>query len=351
MLLFKRYSAVALTCSALLLVAAALSCTSERKEEPAALYAPEILPLPSAPPGFEAVPEPPDNPSSPEKAALGRQLFFDKRLSVDGSRSCYSCHLNQHGLTDGLPTAEGAAGKKLTRSSPTLWNVAYHKEFYWDGRSGSLEKQAMAAWTGANMGADKDKVAAAINAIPGYNVQFRKVFGSDATPENMMMAVTAFERTLLCGDTAFDRFQQGDASAVSEEAKRGWELFRGKAGCGTCHAGNLFTDLQYHNVGIGMEADEPDIGRKKVSNDEKDTGAFKTPTLRDISRSAPYFHNGSAATLEEAVDVMVGGGKPNKYLDTKNLKKVDLSAQEKSDLISFLQSLQCRGDLKEPELP
>ncbi len=335
-------------------VLAFAGCTSETKKvEAPPAYVSEVLPIAAPPPGFEPVPEPPDNPSTPEKVALGRQLFFDKRLSVDGSKSCYSCHLNERGLTDGLPVAEGAGGKKLTRSSPTLWNIGYHKELYWDGRSASLEKQGMAAWTGGNMGAKdhENEIVGKLNASPGYKAQFQKVFGTDVTAENMMKAISAYERTIICGDTAFDKFQQGDQTALSGEAKKGWELFRGKAGCGTCHAGILLTDLQYHNVGVGMDAAEPDAGRKKFTNEEKDTGAFKTPTLRNISMTAPYFHNGSKATLEEAVDFVLGGGYPNKYIDTKNLKKVKLTAAERSNLLAFLRSLECHGELKEPKLP
>src|SRR5437867_2868219 len=223
-----------LTLAAMVAAASGCSAGKEKAPEPPP-YVPEVLPVAPPPPGFEPMLEPPDNPTTPEKAALGRQLFFDKRLSVDGSKSCYSCHVNEHGLTDGLPVAIAAGGKKLTRSSPTLWNIGYHKEFYWDGRSASLEKQAGAAWAGPNMGA-KDKqteIVAAINAIPGYHAQFQKVFGSDASADNIPKAIAAYERTIVCGDTAWDKFQQGDASALSDEAKRGWELFRGKAGCGT----------------------------------------------------------------------------------------------------------------------
>lgn len=347
-----KYAMLLVIIGLALILAGCSSGYETKKAEPVA-YVPEVLPVPSPPAGFEALPDPPDNPTTPEKVALGRQLFFDKRISVDGSRSCYSCHVNEKGLTDGLPKAIGAAGKQLPRSSPTLWNIAYHKEFYWDGRSPSLEKQAMAAWTGANMGT-KDKeaeIVAKVNAMPGYRAQFQKVFGGDATSDNMMKAITAYERTIVCGDTDFDRFQQGDASALSAEAKRGWDLFRGKAGCGTCHAGILLTDLQYHNIGVGSDAETPDGGRKNFTKEDKDTGAFKTPTLRDISRSAPYFHNGSAATLDEVLDIVLAGGKPNKYLDTKNLKKVKLSPAERSDLIAFLKSLDCKGSLKEPALP
>ncbi len=308
-------------------------------------------PLPSPPPAFEEVQAPPDNPTTPEKAALGRQLFFDKRLSGDGTRSCYSCHVCEKGLTDGLPTAVGAFGKAIPRSSPTLWNIGYHAQFYWDGRSPTLEKQALAAWSGANMGAKPEEIVKALNGLPGYRDQFRQVFGSDATPESVAQALAAYERTIFCGTTPFDRFQQGDQGAVSEAVKRGWQLWREKAGCGTCHAGILFTDLQYHNVGIGMDKAEPDVGRKKVTNDEKDTGAFKTPTLRDVAKSAPYFHDGSVATLAEAVDLMTGGGRPNPHLDTKNLQKVSLTPAEKADLVALLESLSCECGLKEPPLP
>ena len=231
---------------------AGCSTTTEKKAEPPP-YVPEVLPIPAPPTGFEPMPEPPDNPTTPEKVALGRQLFFDKRLSFDGSRSCYSCHLNERGLTDGLPTAVGAGNKPLPRSSPSLWNIGYHKEFYWDGRSPTLEAQAMAAWAGGNMGAKghEGEIVTKINASPGYKAQFQKVFAADATAATIMKAITAYERTIVCGDTPWDKFQQGDASAISDEAKRGWEIFRGKAGCGTCHAGVLLTDLQYHNVGVG----------------------------------------------------------------------------------------------------
>jgi len=320
-------------------------------QAPAPSFTPEIRPLPAPPAGFEAVSAPADNPTTPEKAALGRQLYFDERLSADGSRSCYSCHVCEHGLTDGKPKAEGALGKKLPRSSPSLWNIGYSTEFYWDGRSPSLEKQAMAAWTGANMSAKAEDVAKQINALESYRQQFQAVFKSDATPDNMMQAISAFERAFLfCGDTAYDRWRTGDQNAVSEEVKRGAELFVAKAGCGKCHSGVLFTDLKYHNVGIGMDAPEPDLGRGKPANDPVLNGAFKTPTLRDIAQSAPYFHDGSVATLEEAVDTMLGGGKPIPNPDP-DLKKVELTAPERSDLLAFLKSLDCPCDFREPALP
>jgi cytochrome c peroxidase len=309
-------------------------------------------------PGYEEMAIPADNPLTQAKIDLGKMLYYDKRLSGDGSRACYSCHLKENGLTDGKPTAIGAYEAKLPRASPTLWNIGFHKAYYWDGRSPSLERQAMAAWTGGNMGVSgKDgrpstaDIAAKINAIPAYQTAFQKAFGGPATPENMMQAISSFERTIVASNSAWVRFRSGDESAFSDAAKRGWKIFDEKAKCRNCHDGLLLTDQQYHNVGIGMDAPKPDVGRFVVTKDEKDTGAFKTPTLLDISKSAPYFHNGSVATLEEAVDLMVNGGKKNKYLDTTNLKPAKLSKEEKADLIAFLRALDAEYTVTEPSLP
>jgi cytochrome c peroxidase len=315
-------------------------------------FAPEIQPLPAQLATYEPMSIPADNPLTPEKVALGRQLFFDERLSIDGTKSCYSCHVCEHGLTDGLPKAIGAGNKQLPRSSPTLWNIGYHKEFYWDGRSGSLEAQAMAAWKGGNMGVGEKtgEIAAKINALQGYKAQFQKVFQSDATPENMMKAISAYERTIISGDTAWDRWKAGDNTAISMSAYRGWNIFQAIR-CNNCHDGVLFTDQQYHNIGIGMDQKEPDPGRGKVTNKPEDTGAFKTPTLRDIARSAPYFHDGSAKTLEEAVDIMLGGGKENQYLDRKNLQAHKILPEQREDLLNFLRSLNVDCKLTKPPLP
>lgn len=322
----------------------------------AAKFEPEVSELPKPLEKFEAMPIPADNPLTKEKAALGRQLFFDKRLSVDGSRSCYSCHVCENGLTDGKPKALGVGDKPLKRSSPTLWNVGYYKEFYWDGRSGSLEAQGAAAWKGGNMGAKdhETEIMAKINAIPGYKQQFQSVFNGDATEKNIFQAISAFERTIISGngDTAFDRWQAGDQSAVNDAVKRGYEVFK-TAKCDNCHTGVLFTDQQFHNVGIGADApdDKMDKGRFDKTKNEADTGAFKTPTLRDVGRSAPYFHDGSAKTLEEAVDIMTSGGKPNPHLDTKNLQDAKLTNEQKADLIAFLKSLNVDCKLTAPKLP
>jgi len=315
-------------------------------------FTPEIQPLPAQLATYEPMSIPADNPLTPEKVALGRQLFFDERLSIDGSKSCYSCHVCEHGLTDGLPKAIGAGNKQLPRSSPTLWNIGYHHQFYWDGRSGSLEAQAMAAWKGGNMGVGEKtgEIAAKINALQGYKAQFQKVFQRDATPENMMKAISAYERTIISGDTAWDRWKAGDNTAISMSAYRGWNIFQAIK-CNNCHDGVLFTDQQYHNVGIGMDQKEPDPGRGKVTNKPEDTGAFKTPTLRDIARSAPYFHDGSAKTLEEAVDIMLAGGKENQYLDTKNLQPHKILPEQREDLLNFLRSLNVDCKISKPPLP
>ena len=345
----NKNARVGLIALALTLVSVGLIAGCRRNSQTAG-YEPEILPLPQQLSTYEAMAIPPDNPMTAEKAALGRQLFFDERLSGDGTRSCYSCHVCEKGLTDGLSKAVGAFNKQLPRSSPTLWNIGYHKEFYWDGRSPSLEKQAMAAWTGANMGAKADEIVAKLNQIQGYRGQFQQVFGGDATPDNVVKAIAAYERTIISGSTAWDRFQAGDRSALSESAWRGWNIFQAIK-CTNCHDGVLFTDQQYHNIGIGMDQKEPDVGRFKVTNKPEDTGAFKTPTLRDIARSAPYFHDGSAATLEEAVDVMLGGGKENQYLDRKNLEKHPILPDQKVALLDFLRSLNVDCNLRKPELP
>jgi len=310
-------------------------------------------------PNYAEMTIPSDNPMTPEKVELGKQLYYDKRMSADGTRACYSCHLKEKGLTDGLPVAIGAYDAKLTRSSPTMWNIGYYSALYWDGRSPSLERQVLGAWSGGNMGASGangrpsvDEVAAKLGQIPGYKSQFDKVFGAGpVTKENAAKAVAAFMRTIVSVDSAWTRFNMGqNRNALPAAARRGYALFSGKANCANCHDGRLLTDQQFHNVGIGMDAATPDVGRFTVSREEKDTGAFKTPSLLDVGNSAPYFHNGSVATLEEAVEVMLGGGKPNKYLDA-NLKPVKLSAGEKRDLIAFLRSLNVNYTIKDPVLP
>lgn len=351
-----KTAAAALALLALATLALAAQRGGEKKRAPREW--PELA-------GYEAMKIPADNPMSPAKVRLGKQLYYDPRLSGDQNRSCYLCHLKEHGLTDGRPTAIGAYNVQLTRSSPTLWNVGYHSEFYWDGRSGSLEAQAKAAWAGGNMGASgkdgkpsMEDICKALDRVRGYREQFREVFGGKCTPDNVAKALAAFMRTLVSVDSDWIRFREGDPKALSPAARRGYELFKGKARCENCHSGLLLTDLQYHNLGIGMKpkkkekGKEPDWGRYNVTKQERDKGAFKTPTLLDIRQSAPYFHDGSVATLEEAVDLMLAGGHDNAWLDTANLRPpVKLSRQERAELLQFLRELGVKYDVKEPELP
>lgn len=299
----------------------------------------------SLPEGLEAPPVPKDNPMSAAKVALGHKLFFDKRLSGDGSRSCYSCHQNQLGNADGRAKALGAGDKELGRNSPTIWNVAYHSALYWDGRAPSLEKQMLGAWKGGNMGAGADLAAKAkeVAALDGYAAEFREVFGlgeaDQVTPEHVAMAVSAYERTLLCGDSAWDK------NSLEGDAKAGWELFRGKAACATCHKGQNLSDGEFHNVGIAV-VDGGDIGHGKVSGDKADNFKFRTPTLRNVSESAPYFHDGSVSDLREAVKSMASGGNPKKTkgLD-ENFSDRSLTDAEIDQIVAFLGTLKCENNL------
>lgn len=320
------------------------------------------LPLPSDPKNYaplekyEAMKIPADNAMTQEKATLGWQLWFDKRLSGDGKLSCYSCHVNEKGLTDGVALNKGAFEKPLTRHTPTLWNIGYHAEWYWDGRAKTLEGQALAAWKLANMGAkdkEKDEIRADIveTLNKAYKEPIQKVFGGPATDKQIAQALATFMRTIISKNTAFDKWQAGDEKAVSDAAKRGWAAFQ-KAKCTNCHVGFMLTNLQFHNVGIGLVDGKPkDVGRFANSKIEKDTGAFKTPTLRDVARSAPYFHDGSVATLEAAVQFMVNGGGENPFLDKTNLQKADITAAEQADIVEFLKSLSETTAIPEPKLP
>jgi len=352
--------------ASLFIVFAFAACKSKPAEEKAAppAEAPaEKVEMPPAPAAFPELKIPEDNPQSPEKVALGHQLFFDARLSVDGTRSCYSCHQNEHGNGGETPLAVGANEKQLTRHSPVIWNTAYFEAFYWDGRSGSLEAQAKGAWGGGNMGVGADKLAAKaakLAKIQGYKEQFKKVFPADGmTPDTIAKAISAYERTLICNDTAYDRYAKGDGNALTAEQKQGWALFMGKGQCAVCHAPPLFSSAMgvpgglYYNVGIGTAGkseEQIDVGRYTVSQQDADWAAFKVPSLRNVSKSAPYFHDGSVATLSEAVKVMATGGVANKN-KTPLLAGRGLSAEELGSLVAFLGALDCGGTLEQPDLP
>jgi cytochrome c peroxidase len=282
-------------------------------------------------------PSPADNPATPEKIALGKQLFFDSRLSGDNSKSCVSCHLPEKAFTDGLPRAKGSGGKELSRNTPTLLNAGFYSAYFWDGRAGSLEKQALFPIQSPDeMNQDLPALEKELNAIPEYVAQFRAVFGSGATADNIAKALAAFERTLVSRNSPFDRYLAGDKSAISEEAQSGWELFRG-AECIRCHNGSNFSDGKFYRLGTTFR----DRGRGAVTGEKREFYAFRTPGLRDVSRTAPYLHDGSMETLAQVVEFYYRGA-PIQSPDGLPLDIAPLLGQSYSEIsaiVAFLESL------------
>lgn len=304
--------------------------------------------------GLKPVKHPGDNATSEAKVALGRQLYFDPRLSKDNTISCASCHDPAKGWSNGEAVATGVGGQKGGRSAPTVINTAYNAFQFWDGRAGSLEEQALGPIANPiEMALPLDEAVEKLNAIAGYREQFQEVFGTDVTQEGIARAIAAFERTVLSGDAPYDRFVQGDKGALSLSARRGRELFFGKAHCSACHVGPNFTDNAFHNLGVSIDRDDPDVGRHVVSNLLGDRGAFKTPTLREIARTAPYMHDGSLATLEEVIAYYNKGGTPNPQLD-EEMTPLNLTPEEQQDLVTFLKeglSSENYPLVQPPELP
>lgn len=343
--------------------------------EPGAV--PPLGPLPPA-----SVPT--DNPMSPEKVALGKQLFFDPRLSGDGSTPCAICHLPPLGWGDGRPISRGYPGTQHWRNSQTILNSAYYNKLFWDGSVTSLEAQAPSAAEGAVAGnGDPAMMEMRLRFIPGYVRQFKQVFGTE-WPRifHAYQAIAAFQRTIVSDPrkVPFDRYMNGDRQALSAAALRGYGLFRGKAGCLQCHNGPLASDQKFYALGIAenevfntdplyqithrweqyqkgvdekryRDADR-DMGLYYVTKNPKDVGKFRTPSLRELKYTAPFMHNGVLATLADVVEFYdAGGGQgPNK---TPLLKPLRLTAEEKKDLIAFLESLSMEEPLlmEAPELP
>ena len=294
---------------------------------------------------------PQDNPPSPEKIALGKQLFFDPRLSSDGRVSCATCHDPQRGFGGTEPFSEGVNEQRVGRHTPTLINVAHQRTQFWDGRAKTLEEHVL--WplqAPGEMNMPLKQAVSILNGSDGYRAQFRRVFNTNATGDALIKAIAAYERTLLSGEAPFDRYQIGDNNhGMSESALRGMSLYFFKANCKECHPPPNFTNDKFHNIGILTK----DAGRLIVSGKIEDTAAFKTPTLRDIKLSAPYMHDGSFATLEEVVEHYNKGGNPHPQRDV-DMVPLNLTAEEQVDLIAFLKeglSGRITPDTTKPVLP
>ena len=315
------------------------------------------------------------NPLTLAKIELGRQLYFDTRVSSDNTISCASCHHPQEGFTRHTPTGVGVNGQKGGRNSPVSYNRILSDAQFWDGRAVSLEDQAVGPIQNAiEMGNTHEVMVKTLKKVEGYSLQFERIFpGTGFTVDNVGKAIAAFERTLVTGPAPFDyneaykRFAAlepedleelktdspetymqyeeakllAEANPMSESALRGQELFFSKrVGCSNCHVGANLADEQYHNLGIGMSAIDPDLGRFTETKVEKDKGAFKTPTIRNVALSAPYMHDGSLATLEEVVEHYNKGGDKNPWLSDK-IVPLKLTPQEKVDLVEFMRA--CTG--------
>lgn len=305
---------------------------------------------PRPPLGLAPVFWPPDNPYSRAKAELGRLLYYDRRLSTGGTVSCASCHSPEHGFTDGRPVSTGIGGHRGARSSPTVINRAYSPEQFWDGRAPTLEEQAKGPLANPlEMTSEKSADAAhkacvaCLNGIPGYRARFKQVFGTGSiTMDQIARAIATFERTILSGDSPYDRYKAGDKGALTPQQIHGMDVFFNKAACDSCHLGFNFTDNSYVNIGIGMDQPNPDLGRYLVTHREEDRGAFKTPTLREIARTGPYMHDGRFRTLEQVVEHYDRGGIPNRWLDQR-MKPLHLTPEDKKDLVAFLKALNGHG--------
>ena len=310
--------------------------------------------VPKLPLGLKPPPIPSDNPLTSEKIALGKLLYFDPRLSCDDTTSCASCHDPKKGWSNGDHFATGVRGQRGGRSAPTIINAAYSELQFWDGRAHLLEGQALGPIQNPiEMDHKLEDCVAKLNKVPHYREQFRKIFNSDVNAEGIAKAIASFERTVLSGNAPYDKFKASDKKALSEAAQRGMNVFFNKGHCSACHTGPNFSDDAFHNVGVGMKAAKPDLGRYEVTKVIGDKGAFKTPTLREVARTGPYMHDGSMKTLEEVVEHYVQGGTPNPQLD-EEIFPIKLSAQEKADLIIFMKeglSSADYPDIAPPKLP
>ncbi|MEX2137632.1 MAG: cytochrome c peroxidase [Pirellulales bacterium] len=336
----RQLSRISLACSVWWL----LTLSAAAQVNPGADDEPQLVPLPVK------VPAPRSDPTTPEKVALGKQLFFDPRLSGDNTNSCATCHAPEKAFGDGLATGKGRNGKPLRRNTPSLLNVGLYSSFFWDGRAGSLEEQALAPIESPHeMNQKLDELEQELGAVHGYVEQFQQVFGTKPTRDVIVKALAAFERSLVTGPSPFDKYLAGERDALSKEAKRGLELFVGDAGCVRCHSGPLLSDSKFYRLGISTT----DRGREEVTRDEKDRMRFRTPSLRNIAETAPYMHDGSLATLTSVVEFYYRGVTPVSSPLAPEVESLQgRSYSEVSDLVAFLESLSGEPPkIKRPTLP
>jgi cytochrome c peroxidase len=306
------------------------------------------------PNGLPQLPVPDDNPMDPAKIELGKMLYFDARLSSDDKISCASCHHPEKGWSNDDTFATGVGGQRGGRSAPTVLNSAYHQYQFWDGRAATLEEQALGPIQNPiEMNMTLDAVVEKLKKIPGYQTKFKEVFGTEVNSAGIAKSIAAFERTILSGNAPYDKFVAGDKTALSEKAQKGLALFNGKAHCSACHSGPNFTDNAFHNIGVAFHASTPDHGRVVISKISGDTGAFKTPTLREIKRTAPYMHDGSEKTLKDVIAYYNKGGTDNEFLD-EEIYALKLSNEEIDAIVTFMEEGLTSADypmITPPKLP
>jgi cytochrome c peroxidase len=295
------------------------------------------------------MPVPEDNPLTPERVALGRKLFRDPILSRDRSLACTGCHVPEHAFTDGRSVSVGVFGRTGERNVPALLNRSWGRSFFWDGRTKTIEEQVVQPVVNpVELDLTLEEAVARLAADAQYAQEFAAAFGREVNAEDLARALAGYVRTILAGDAPIDRYYAGHRDALSPAARRGLDLFRGKANCTACHLGPTFTDEQFHNTGIAWrDGSLRDLGRYLVTKNEFDRGAFKTPSLREVARTAPYMHDGSLATLEAVVDFYDRAGNRNPHIDPE-LRRLWLSEDEKKDLVEFLRSLS--GTIQEGKL-
>ena len=285
-------------------------------------------------------PVPLGNPLTPEKIKLGRRLFRERLLSRDRSLACADCHQPRRAFTDGRARSVGVYGRPGPRSVPTLINRAWGESFFWDGRIQTLEEQVLQPITSrGEMDLTLEEAVERLRSKRRYRKAFERVFEREVNSEDLGRALAAYVRTIQAGNSPYDRYLLGDATALSAEAREGLQLFRGKANCTACHVGPTFSDEEFHNTGVAWRDGEfHDDGRFLVTGAEEDRGKFKTPTLREIVRTAPYTHDGTLVKLEDVIDFYSEGGRRNPNLDPE-IRALQLSSQEKRALLAFLRSL------------